>query len=107
MLLTIKDLTKTLQIKRSTLYAWAKQGKIPCLKINGIIRFIPQDIGKWLEASRIEAPPALALSTSHRADVIDVEALIERAKLEAYTPPHGETRPKSSLIGKEELDGAQ
>ena len=35
MLLTIKDLAEQLQIKPSTLYAWASQGKIPCVRIHG------------------------------------------------------------------------
>lgn len=104
MLLTIKDLSKTLQIKRSTLYAWVKQGKIPSLKLNGVVRFIPQEVSKWLETSRLAAsPPVLALGTSHP---VDIDALIARAKREAYTPAHGETRPKSSLIRKEDVDGA-
>ena len=109
MLLTIKDLSKTLQIKRSTLYAWVQQGKIPSLKINGVVRFVPQEISTWLESSRHAALPLspLALSTSHNADLMDLDTLIARAKREAYTPPHGETRPKSSLIGKEEVDGAE
>lgn len=107
MLLTIKDLSKTLQIKRSTLYAWVKQGRIPSLKINGVVRFIPQEIGKWLERCRlIQGPPPLALSTGHKEDVIDLDALIARAKLEAYTPAHGETRT-ASPNGKEEDDGAR
>ena len=39
MLLTIKDLSAWLNIKPSTLYLWAAQGKIPCQKIHGLIRF--------------------------------------------------------------------
>lgn len=107
MLLTIQDLVKALQVKRSTLYAWAKQGKIPSLKINGVVRFVPQEIGQWLANSRLmPLPTPLVLSTGHKSDVIDVDALIERAKLEAYTPLHGETRP-ASPSGKEEDDGAR
>ena len=40
-LLTIKDLSARLNIKPSTLYLWATQGKIPCRKIHGLIRFDP------------------------------------------------------------------
>ena len=39
MLLTIKDLSAWLNIKPSTLYLWTAQGKIPCQKIHGLIRF--------------------------------------------------------------------
>jgi len=38
MLLTIKDLAGQLRIKPSTLYAWASQSKIPCIRIHGLIR---------------------------------------------------------------------
>ena len=48
MLLTIKDLAEQLRIKPSTLYAWASQGKIPCVRIHGLIRFRPEDIEGWL-----------------------------------------------------------
>ena len=41
MLFTIKDLSARLNIKPSTLYLWAAQGKIPCRKIHGLIRFEP------------------------------------------------------------------
>ena len=39
MLLTVKELASHLHIKPSTLYAWAGQGRIPCLKIHGLLWF--------------------------------------------------------------------
>jgi hypothetical protein len=41
-----------------------------------------------------------------RTDDSDLDRLIAGAKREVYTSGHGETRPRSSLIGKEERDGA-
>ena len=38
-LLTVKDMATRLQVKEKTIYAWASQGKIPCVKVNGVIRF--------------------------------------------------------------------
>jgi hypothetical protein len=35
-----------------------------------------------------------------------MDALIAAAKRESYTPPHGEIKPISSLIEKEDVDGA-
>jgi len=58
MLLTIKELSTWLNIKPSTLYLWAAQGKIPCRKIHGLIRFDPEAITAWLhsfEPSKISA----------------------------------------------------
>jgi excisionase family DNA binding protein len=48
MLLTVNALSQRLQITPSTLYAWASQGKIPCRKIHGLVRFDPTEIDCWL-----------------------------------------------------------
>ncbi len=106
MLLTVKILSQQLQIKPSTLYAWANQGKIPCRKIHGLIRFDPTEIDCWL--SSFSPPQSLPPHTGKRStDNPDLDRLIASAKRAVYTSRHGETRPKSSLIGKEECDGAR
>ena len=91
MLLTVKQLSDWLNIKPSTLYLWAAQGKIPCRKIHGLIRFDPDAITAWLhgfEPNQTTAIPPLP-HDSH----LDVDRLIEAAKREVYTPPR-ETRPR-------------
>lgn len=98
MLFTIKDLSARLNIKPSTLYLWAAQGKIPCRKIHGLIRFEPEAIAAWLrsfEPSLATAIPPLA-GPSH----LDLDQLIEAAKREVYTSGHGETITPSPT-GKE------
>ena len=105
MLLTVKTLSQRLQIKPSTLYAWANQGKIPCRKIHGLVRFDPTEIDRWL--SSFSPPQAVFPQTGkRRTDHSGLDGLIASAKRAVYTSDHGETRPKSSLIGKEERDGA-
>ncbi|MBU6435775.1 MAG: helix-turn-helix domain-containing protein [Nitrospirae bacterium] len=105
MLLTIKDLAEQLRIKPATLYSWAAQGKIPCRKIHGLVRFDQHDIDRWL--SSFPPPTSSPLQIGKRmADHSDLERLIASVKREVYTSGHGETRPRSSLIGKEEHDGA-
>jgi len=104
MLLTIKDVSTWLNIKASTLYLWAAQGKIPCRKIHGLIRFEREAVIAWLQsfqAERLVSGPIV----NRRAD-LNLDRLVEAAKRDAYTPRHGETRPRSGLIGKEETDGA-
>jgi excisionase family DNA binding protein len=84
MLLTIKDLSIWLNIKPSTLYLWVAQGKIPCQKIHGLIRFDPDAITAWLhsfEPSKTQAVPPLPRQTSR-----DLDQLIEAAKRQVYTP---------------------
>jgi excisionase family DNA binding protein len=84
MLLTIKDLSVKLNIKPSTLYLWAAQGKIPCQKIHGLIRFDPEAITAWLRAFALSR--ATAIPTVTRELQLDVDQLIEAAKREVYTP---------------------
>ncbi|CBK43230.1 protein of unknown function, contains Excisionase family DNA binding domain [Nitrospira defluvii] len=105
MLLTVKDLSQELQVNSSTLYAWAKQGKIPCKRLHRLVRFERGEIDTWL-ASCPNGIPAPLPDICPDASRIDVDALIASAKREVYTPRHGETRPKSSLIRKGEQDGA-
>ena len=104
MLLTIKEVAPCLQIKPSTLYAWAAQGRIPCLKIHGLVRFQKDEIDQWLE--RFREQPKAEVSRRVRPRTFDIDRVIARAKRGAYNPRHGETRQRSSPIGKEAADGA-
>ncbi len=104
-LLNINELSASLNIKPSTLYAWAARGKLPCRKIHGLLRFPCEEIDRWLEGFRPEKKKQLCRA-GKRNGTGDLNALIARAKREVYTPRRGETRPRSSLIRKEERDGA-
>jgi excisionase family DNA binding protein len=92
MLLTVKQLSDWLNIKPSTLYAWANQGKIPCRKIHGLIRFDQEEIQNWL-ASFAPAHGTIVPRPSPPQPQSDVERLIAAAKRDVYTPPR-ETRPR-------------
>jgi excisionase family DNA binding protein len=98
MLLTIKDLSRQLNIKPSTLYLWAAQGKIPCQKIHGLIRFDPEAIAVWLRS--FEPTYATAPQAPTHNSALEVDRLIEAAKRAVYTPGHGETSTPSPR-GKE------
>jgi excisionase family DNA binding protein len=106
MLLTVKDLSSLLRIAPSTLYDWVKRGKIPARNLNGLIRFHPTELREWFESGRAQTLTTLLPFELGKHAPIDLETLIARAKREVYTPPHGETKPESSLIGKEDADGA-
>ncbi|MCE7977451.1 MAG: DNA-binding protein [Nitrospira sp. NTP1] len=103
-MLTVKELSAWLNIKESTLYLWASQNKIPCRRIHGLVRFEPEAIQAWLKS--FEANPRKPFTVPIHADTRDLDHLIEAAKSEVYTSRHGETRPKSGLIQKEDADGA-
>lgn len=100
----VQRLSAYLNIKPCTLYAWAAQGRIPCLKIHGLVRFRKDEIDQWVESFR-ERPKATE-SPRMRASAFDIDRVIARAKRAAYNSPHGETRQRSSPIGKEAVDGA-
>ncbi len=63
-MLTIKDVSTWLNIKPSTLYLWASQGKIPCRRIRGLVRFEPEAIQEWLNAFGV-APGTRLPALSH------------------------------------------
>jgi excisionase family DNA binding protein len=104
MLLTIKDLSGWLNIKPSTLYLWAAQGKIPCRRIHGLIRFEREALVKWMET--FETDPGARPTLLSRREPSELEELIAAAKRDVYTPRHGETITPSPMR-KENEDGAR
>ena len=104
MLLTAHELAQDLHIKPVTLYAWAAQGRIPSIKIHGLVRFQKEEVEHWLEGFRKQPHPRRPSRV--RRPPIDLQQVIARVKRDAYNPRHGETKLRSSPIGKEETDGA-
>ena len=47
-IVTVTELAELLRVKPKTLYQWAALGQIPCLKLNGTLRFDMERIEKWL-----------------------------------------------------------
>ena len=86
-MLTIKDVWTWLNIKPSTLYLWASQGKIPCRRIHGLIRFEPEAIQSWLNTFGVD--PGKFVSPPIPHDSRDLDHLIEASKREVYTPRLG------------------
>ena len=100
-LLTVKDMATRLQVKDKTVYAWASQGKIPCVKVNGVIRFDAKEIEHWLQQCHVPmGPPRMPAKNMRNGSATSVDHLIESAKRSVYTS-HGETRPVASPYGKE------
>jgi excisionase family DNA binding protein len=48
-LLNVKQVAQYLQLKESTIYSWAQDGKIPAIKIGRTWRFRRADLESWLE----------------------------------------------------------
>ena len=51
-LLSIKELSGVINVKPSTLYQWAELGQIPCLKLNGCLRFDLDEILDWIKTCK-------------------------------------------------------
>lgn len=106
-LLTVKDLATCLQVKEKTIYAWTSQGKIPCVKVNGVIRFDTRAIEQWLQTCQVPVgPPRLPAPNRCTGPATSLDHLIESAKRAVYTT-HGETRPVASPDGREGANGAR
>jgi excisionase family DNA binding protein len=106
MLLTAKEVAAEYRLHLSTVYAWAKAGKIPCKRLNGQYRFERHSLDSWYDSCPSAALEPMRVPEISKAHHTDVDALIASVKREVYTAGHGETRPKSGLIRKEEQDGA-
>ena len=99
-LMDIKEVSAWLNLKPSTLYLWVSQGKIPALKIHGVIRFERDVIEQWIQAFQTSQdvastgtvpaarPEPILRRRRHGTD--NVDALIARAKAEAYSPSPGD-----------------
>ncbi len=94
-MLTIKELSAWLNIKPSTLYLWASQGKIPCHRIHGLLRFERDAIQTWLQGFGKTLPKPFPLPIHD--NIGDLDYLIEAAKSEVYT----------SRLGKPDQQRAQ
>ena len=93
--MTVKQLSEYLTIQSSTLYSWVAQGKIPHVRIHGLIRFRPEEIEAWVGSYR-KGPPEIPSVGPRRKVLGNIDTLIARAKREVYNTPQGETRPISS-----------
>jgi excisionase family DNA binding protein len=50
LLLTIREVSQLTGISVGTLYHWACQGRIPCVRLSSrCLRFRSQDIERWIE----------------------------------------------------------
>jgi len=51
-LLDVSQLSAMLNVKKKTIYDWVHKGKIPYLKLGGLLRFDPTDIDQWLKKKK-------------------------------------------------------
>jgi excisionase family DNA binding protein len=51
-LLTVRETAAVLGVKEKTLYQWAETGQIPCVKLNGSLRFDQEEIQAWVSSCK-------------------------------------------------------
>ncbi len=56
-LLTPNEVSIILNCKPVTVYSWAKTGKLPAYKLNGLLRFDAQEIDDWIKNQKINTKP--------------------------------------------------
>jgi excisionase family DNA binding protein len=89
-MLTVIQVSEMLNVKASTIYSWVAQGKIPHVKIHGLIRFHPHEVGRWIHSFTRNQSTKLPILTNNHGDDDSLDRLIAQAKKEAYNPsPRG------------------
>lgn len=51
-LIAPEELATGMRVARVTVYQWVRRGAIPYLKLEGVVRFDPEEIGQWLKSKR-------------------------------------------------------
>lgn len=53
-IVSVKAISEFLGLKESTVYQWAELGQMPCIKLNGSLRFDLDDIMTWVVSCKKE-----------------------------------------------------
>lgn len=77
-LLTTAQVSKLLNCKPSSVYAWANTGKIPAFKVNGLLRFDQQEVDEWIKNSRVQPQP-VTVSNGKTVKEKDIDKIVKRA----------------------------
>jgi len=48
----IEEVSKIALVKPKTVYSWVETDRIPHVKLNGAVRFIKEDILRWIESCK-------------------------------------------------------
>jgi excisionase family DNA binding protein len=64
------DVARMLAVSRAWVYEAARRGRIPSIRIggdDGPLRFVPEDIERWLDEQRAQWTPGAAQAPADRA----------------------------------------
>jgi excisionase family DNA binding protein len=51
-LASVEEVANLLQLKASTIRAYAERGSLPCVRVGGRLRFRPSDVISWIDQRR-------------------------------------------------------
>ncbi len=94
-LLKPQKVAEILSVKITTIYSWAKSGKIPSVKLNGAVRFDSREVEEWVRSNKIKPmetdKKVRRILNSARGLDIDsiVRKSIDSVKGSGYNPPQG------------------
>ena len=66
-ILLASEIARWLRIGISTVYQWAHAGTIPCIRLNGVLRFHRKDVEAWLTAQQMPASQGAKCLSRSRA----------------------------------------
>jgi excisionase family DNA binding protein len=66
-ILIASEIARWLRIGISTVYQWAHAGTIPCIRLNGVLRFHRKDVQAWLTAQQMPASQGAKCLSRSRA----------------------------------------
>ena len=46
------EVADQLKVATVTIYKWAERGVLPCVRIEGVIRFVPEDVARLIRERR-------------------------------------------------------
>lgn len=82
-IVTIKEVSEFLKVKKSTLYSWVNQKLIPSFKLNGLWRFDMEKIEEWVRES-CSVKVVSKRITKKTTKKQDIDRIIKHAIEEVY-----------------------
>jgi excisionase family DNA binding protein len=64
-IMTAQEVAASLRVALSTVYAWAASNRIPCIKLNGVVRFQRTKLSGWI-SQHATSPSALSFPRSEQ-----------------------------------------